>query len=61
MTEGRRNQSRQLTKGSECHEEFHSRTVGLIGLALATVAMATRNPVVGGEEMFPDKNIVQNA
>jgi hypothetical protein len=29
-----------------------------MGLALATVAMATRNPVVGGEEMFPDQNIV---
>jgi uncharacterized surface protein with fasciclin (FAS1) repeats len=36
-------------------------SVGLIGLALATVAMATTNPVVGGREMFPQKDIIQNA
>jgi uncharacterized surface protein with fasciclin (FAS1) repeats len=36
-------------------------SAGLIGLALATVAMATTNPVVGGREMFPEKNIIQNA
>src|SRR5271154_6133648 len=36
-------------------------SVGLIGLALATAAMATTNPVVGGREMFPQKNIIQNA
>src|SRR5271156_1160379 len=36
-------------------------SVGFIGLALATAAMATTNPVVGGGEMFPQKNIIQNA
>src|ERR1700677_1749011 len=36
-------------------------SVGLIGLALATAAMATTNPVVGGREMFSQKNIIQNA
>ena len=39
----------------------------LCGTALAIVAMATtigyaaKNPIVGGKEMFPNKNIVQNA
>jgi uncharacterized surface protein with fasciclin (FAS1) repeats len=36
-------------------------SVGLIGLALATVAMAATNPMVGGSAMFPQKNIIQNA
>ena len=36
-------------------------SIGLIGLVLATVAMATTNPVVGGKEMFPQRNIIQNA
>src|SRR5262249_34090457 len=35
-------------------------------LALATVAFtavahAAKNPIVGGKEMFPDKNIIENA
>ena len=39
----------------------------LCGTALAIVAMATaigyaaKNPIVGGKEMFPNKNIVENA
>jgi len=38
----------------------------LCGTALAIVALATasyaaKNPIVGGQEMFPNKNIVQNA
>ena len=36
-------------------------SVGLIGLALATAAIAATNPVVGGSAMFPQKNIIQNA
>lgn len=36
-------------------------SVGLIGLAFATAAMATTNPVVGGSAMFPQRNIIQNA
>jgi uncharacterized surface protein with fasciclin (FAS1) repeats len=30
-------------------------------LALATAAFAAKNPIVGGQEMFPNKNIIQNA
>jgi uncharacterized surface protein with fasciclin (FAS1) repeats len=38
----------------------------LCGSALAVIVMATatyaaKNPIVGGQEMFPNKNIVQNA
>jgi uncharacterized surface protein with fasciclin (FAS1) repeats len=29
--------------------------------ALASVGYASKNPIVGGKEMFPDKNIIQNA
>ncbi len=29
--------------------------------ALSTAVFAQQNPIVGGKEMFPDKNIVQNA
>src|SRR5499426_3571686 len=34
---------------------------GLTILALATASYAAKNPIVGGQEMFPNKNIVQNA
>jgi uncharacterized surface protein with fasciclin (FAS1) repeats len=30
-------------------------------LAIATSTFAAKNPVVGGKEMFPNKNIIQNA
>jgi uncharacterized surface protein with fasciclin (FAS1) repeats len=30
-------------------------------VTLATVSYAAKNPIVGGQEMFPNKNIVQNA
>jgi uncharacterized surface protein with fasciclin (FAS1) repeats len=30
-------------------------------LAAAAILMAAKNPMVGGQEMFPSKNIVQNA
>jgi len=30
-------------------------------LAFATVTYAAKNPIVGGKEMFPNKNIVENA
>jgi len=29
--------------------------------ALSTISYAAKNPVVGGQEMFPNKNIIQNA
>jgi len=36
-------------------------TLALATVALTTVAYAAKNPIVGGKEMFPDKNIIQNA
>jgi uncharacterized surface protein with fasciclin (FAS1) repeats len=35
--------------------------VALSALAFATVAYAAKNPIVGGKEMFPSKNIIENA
>jgi uncharacterized surface protein with fasciclin (FAS1) repeats len=35
--------------------------VALATLALATTGHAAKNPIVGGQEMFPNKNIIQNA
>jgi uncharacterized surface protein with fasciclin (FAS1) repeats len=36
-------------------------TLALAGLAFATLTYAAKNPIVGGKEMFPNKNIVENA
>jgi uncharacterized surface protein with fasciclin (FAS1) repeats len=36
-------------------------SLALATVALTTVAYAAKNPIVGGKEMFPDKNIIQNA
>ena len=36
-------------------------TLALAALAFATVTYAGKNPIVGGKEMFPKKNIVENA
>ena len=36
-------------------------TLALAGLALAAVTYAAKNPIVGGKEMFPNKNIIENA
>ncbi|HZN41727.1 MAG TPA: fasciclin domain-containing protein, partial [Planctomycetota bacterium] len=36
-------------------------SLALAALAFATVSHADKNPIVGGKEMFPDKNIIQNA
>src|SRR5215207_9376387 len=33
----------------------------ILALAAASVAIAAKNPMVGGNDMFPSKNIVQNA
>jgi uncharacterized surface protein with fasciclin (FAS1) repeats len=35
--------------------------VSVITVAAAAVVLASKNPMVGGQEMFPTKNIVQNA
>jgi uncharacterized surface protein with fasciclin (FAS1) repeats len=36
-------------------------TLALTVVALTTVAYAAKNPIVGGKEMFPSKNIIENA
>jgi uncharacterized surface protein with fasciclin (FAS1) repeats len=38
-----------------------SKTIAIGVLALATIALAAKNPMVGGHEMFPNKDIVDNA
>src|SRR5208283_2386718 len=35
--------------------------VALMGLAVMSAVAGMKNPVVGGQEMFPTKNIVENA
>jgi uncharacterized surface protein with fasciclin (FAS1) repeats len=35
--------------------------VALAAMAFATVTYAAKNPIVGGKEMFPNKNIIENA
>jgi uncharacterized surface protein with fasciclin (FAS1) repeats len=35
--------------------------VALVALAFATLSYAQKNPMVGGKEMFPNKNIIENA
>src|SRR5580700_8430788 len=35
--------------------------LSLIGLSTALIVMAAKNPMVGGHEMFPTKDIVDNA
>ena len=35
--------------------------VATMAVALATTGAAAKNPIVGGQEMFPSKNIIQNA
>jgi hypothetical protein len=37
------------------------KTLSVITLAAASIAMAAKNPMVGGQEMFPSKDIVDNA
>ena len=36
-------------------------SLALAALVFATVSYADKNPIVGGKEMFPDRNIIQNA
>jgi uncharacterized surface protein with fasciclin (FAS1) repeats len=40
---------------------FRLCTLALVVSALAINAAAEKNPIVGGKEMFPTKNIIQNA
>src|SRR5438874_13688529 len=37
------------------------KSLSAITLVAASLAIAAKNPMVGGNEMFPSKNIVQNA
>ncbi len=39
----------------------HICTAALAALAIATISYAQQNPMVGGKEMFPNKNIIENA
>ena len=36
-------------------------SVALVALAFTTITYAAKNPMVGGKEMFPNKNIIENA
>jgi uncharacterized surface protein with fasciclin (FAS1) repeats len=36
-------------------------TLALVAVAFATLTYAAKNPIVGGKEMFPNKNIIENA
>src|SRR5438067_618127 len=43
-------------------KHFSPKVAGVLSvLALATIAFAMKNPMVGGKEMYPTKNIVENA
>src|SRR5580693_6586825 len=37
------------------------KTLSVFALAAASVLLAARNPTVGGKEMYPNKNIIENA
>ena len=37
------------------------KAVSVITLAAASIAMAAKNPMVGGKEMYPNKDIIDNA
>src|SRR5580658_2452561 len=37
------------------------KTFSVIALAAASVALAAKNPMVGGKEMYPNKDIIDNA
>jgi uncharacterized surface protein with fasciclin (FAS1) repeats len=36
-------------------------TFALVAASIATASFAQKNPMVGGKEMFPNKNIIENA
>ena len=55
------NEAPAIFKGSSAMKLSRTWTVALAALALTAVAHAARNPIVGGKEMFPNKNIVENA
>jgi uncharacterized surface protein with fasciclin (FAS1) repeats len=37
------------------------KTFSVLALAAASVALGAKNPTVGGKEMYPNKNIIENA
>src|SRR5215471_13124476 len=37
------------------------KNLSVIAIAVTSVTLAAKNPMVGGQEMFPTKNIIQNA
>jgi uncharacterized surface protein with fasciclin (FAS1) repeats len=62
----RQDQNRAMTPADSEKDETimnlaRTSAVALSALAFATVTYAAKNPIVGGKEMFPNKNIVENA
>jgi uncharacterized surface protein with fasciclin (FAS1) repeats len=39
----------------------HFKTFSLIAFTAASMVFAAKNPMVGGQEMYPNKNIIENA
>src|SRR5215470_12451800 len=52
---------RRFAKGCSPMKLARTCTMLVAALALSAVADAGKNPIVGGKEMFPDKNIIENA
>src|SRR5262245_60254504 len=50
-----------IRKGQTAMKLARTCTLVVASLALTAVAYAGKNPIVGGKEMFPNKNIVENA
>src|SRR5919198_866233 len=51
----------QSQKDMHAMKLVHFSSAMLIALAFTTITYAAKNPIVGGKEMFPNKNIIQNA
>src|SRR4051794_23160585 len=48
-------------KDSNIMKLARTSTLALAAVAFATLTYAAKNPMVGGKEMFPNKNIIENA
>src|SRR5919198_1047329 len=51
----------QSQKDMHAMKLVHFSSAMLIALAFTTITYAAKNPIVGGKEMFPNKNIIENA
>jgi uncharacterized surface protein with fasciclin (FAS1) repeats len=43
------------------HKKIHDQIRMLVALAIPSAVAGMNNPVVGGKEMYPTKNIIENA